>query len=229
MVRSPSTRLNGQERRRCRELHPQRIDSTTRRYKQASSFFKVALAGNPTQAQVNAAYVTHSVAVRDSANNNGLHAVAAYFENAMQITMAYMPLRLTRECAPATCVCADAAKRLRQHGFRHFDFGELGQRGRRYRDGHARRRRRERITYIYCFVATSGGATAAAVNLVTGAATYTCGSACRRTGNQPIHHRRPWRVYRRIRQQVAGTESDPPFRPSHCDARCGRAQTCAYA
>ena len=41
-----------------------------------------ALAGNPTQAQVNAAHVRHFTSVRDSAIANGLPNVAAYFENA---------------------------------------------------------------------------------------------------------------------------------------------------
>ncbi len=43
---------------------------------------QVSLAGNPSQASVNAAYVTHFAAVRDSAITNGLPSVAAYFENA---------------------------------------------------------------------------------------------------------------------------------------------------
>jgi hypothetical protein len=45
-----------------------------------------SLTGNPTQAQVNSAYVTHFTAVRDSAVANGLPSVAAYFE-----------------CAPTAC------------------------------------------------------------------------------------------------------------------------------
>lgn len=43
---------------------------------------QASLADNPSQATVNAAYVTHFTAVRDSARAQGLSDIAAYFENA---------------------------------------------------------------------------------------------------------------------------------------------------
>ena len=49
---------------------------------QSEMTLQAAVAGNPSQATINAAYVTHFAAVRDSAIVNGLTAQAAYYENA---------------------------------------------------------------------------------------------------------------------------------------------------
>lgn len=49
---------------------------------QSEKDLQAAIAGNPSQATINVAYLNHFISVRDSAVANGLTGQAVFFENA---------------------------------------------------------------------------------------------------------------------------------------------------